>query len=120
MSEAAAPGRIDPDSGSGGGVDAGELVKPPALRLLIGAVCALTSLALFVSEGHASHLVGYALGTVLTILAVADFRRTDARRSASPLYSPVPWLNYAAVAVLLVGIGCGIGHIYYLAQRTVG
>jgi hypothetical protein len=88
--------------------------------LLIGAICALASLALFVSEGHASHLIGYALGTVLTILAVADFRRTDARRSASPLYSPVPWMNYLAVAVLLVGIGCGIGHIYYLAQRTVG
>src|ERR1700676_701896 len=96
------------------------LVKPPAPMLILGAISAAASLILFVSTTHFAQLIGYLLGTFVTILAISLFRRGDARRSSSPLYSPVAWMNRAAIAVLLTGIVCGMAHIYYLAQRVSG
>jgi hypothetical protein len=96
------------------------LVKPPAPMLMVGAIASLASLILFVWTTHFAQLIGYVLGTFVTILAISLFRRGDARRSSSPLYSPVPWMNRVAIAVLLIGIVCGVVHIYYLAQRVTG
>jgi hypothetical protein len=96
------------------------VVKPPKTQLAIAAAAALVSLLAFVPSTRAAHFAGYLLGTFVTILAVALFRRSDASRSSSPLYSPVSWMSRAAIAILTLGILCGVGHIYFLAQRVAG
>jgi hypothetical protein len=96
------------------------LVKPPWLILAAAAICALASLVLFAGDSRATHWIGYVLGTFVTIFSVALYRRADASRSSSPLYSPVPSLSYVALVVLTIGLASGIGHIYYIAQRVTG
>lgn len=95
------------------------LVKPPSSLFALAALFASVSVALFAGNSSFAHWVGYVLGSFLTIFTVALFRRTDAGRSSSPLYSPEPWLSTATLIVLAVGLISAIGHIYYLAQQVV-
>jgi hypothetical protein len=97
-----------------------DLLKPPAAMLVFGAAAAILSLVLLVPGTRWAHIAGYVLGTFVAILAISLFRRADARRSTSPLYSPMPWMGRAAIAILLLGVFCGIAHVYYLAQRVGG
>jgi hypothetical protein len=100
------------------GETADEIIKPPWYLLILGGISALFSLVLLLIGGRPSHVAGYVLGTFGVITVIAQFRRLDARRSSSPLYSPVSSLSKVAVAILIVGVGCGIANVYYLAQRA--
>jgi hypothetical protein len=99
---------------------AGSVIKPPWPLLLLGGLAAILSFALIFPGERPGHFAGYLLGTFGVILLIAQFRRSDARRSSSPLYSPIRLLSQTAVAVLVVGVGCGAVNIYYLAQRVAG
>jgi len=99
---------------------ADSVIKPPWPLLLLGGFAALLSFALIFLGERPGHFTGYLLGTFGVILLIALFRRSDARRSSSPLYSPIRLLSQTAGVILVVGIGCGAVNIYYLAQRVAG
>lgn len=95
-----------------------ELVRPPKALLVQAGLCAAASVLLHLPDGRWADLAGYLLGTFGTILLVAMFRREDARRSASPWYSPEPGLAVAATVILVLGILSSLPHIWHLAEQA--
>jgi len=95
--------------------DAHPLVPPPIVPLIVGAVTAAASTLLLVRTDETAHLAGWATGSMVTILAVALFRRGDIRASSSPYYSPRPVRERVAVVVLVIGFVAAVAHAYYLA-----
>lgn len=95
-----------------------DLVGPPAPLLAVAAAAAIATAVLLIFTSRWTHVGGYICGTFVTIFAVALFRRMDAQRSTSPLYSSKPWMGRLAIAVLVAGVALGVVNIYYLAQRV--
>lgn len=99
------------------GPPSAQLVKPPLSALVVGGGGALLSVMLHVFDPRWVSWTGYLLGSFVTILAVAFYRREDTARSSGPWYSPQPNQRFIAMAVLVVGIASAAGHVWSLAQR---
>ncbi|HEX2577106.1 MAG TPA: hypothetical protein VHK88_12205 [Aquihabitans sp.] len=104
------------NSVSGAGDVADRMRRPPVRLLWFSAAFAALAVFAHVPAIRMANLVGYVSGTILTISAVAAFRRVEARESADPWYAPEPGLRYVAVAVLVVGLAAAGCHIWYLSE----
>ncbi len=83
--------------------------------LWAGVAAVVVSLLAQVPGTRAAHWVGYVLGSFVTILLVALYRRTDRRASSSPWYSPRPTLDRVAFTALLLGVASAVLHAYFIA-----
>lgn len=77
---------------------------------------AAASVGLFAPSTQNAHLLGWFLGSVVTIFFIALYRVGDRKASASPWYSPRQGQARLAVAVLVIGFACAALHAYYYAH----
>lgn len=96
-------------------IDDHPLVPPPVVPLVVGALTALASVVLLLRTDEIAHTVGWAAGSLVTILAVALFRRGNIRASSSSYFSPRPRRERFAALVLVVGFVAAGAHAYFLA-----
>ena len=82
------------------------MVGPPLLILGLAFLLVVASAVLLVVEGTTSHVVGYLVGSVVPLLLIGFFRRTDLDRRRSPFYVPSrvvrPALAVLAIAALVL------------------
>lgn len=91
-------------------------VAAPVWILIAAGGTAAVSLLLLFGSGDLAHLLGWAFGSIVTILLVALYRLGDRRASASPWYSPSPIADRIAMALLLVGLASAMVHAYAVAH----
>ncbi len=94
-----------------------ERVRPPASLLVIAAFCVGSSGTLLVLPGLLTHVVGYALGSVVTIALVGVFRRTDVQRRQHPLYLPRGALTRYAGVIVPLGLAVAAVHTWSIATE---
>lgn len=92
----------------------------PRTLLACAAGCVVASALLALPRVFSLHVAGYLLGSFLTILLVALYRRTDLERRARPDYFAHPSLAVAATA--LAGLGTIVAglHVWWIATELAG
>jgi uncharacterized membrane protein YfcA len=98
--------------------DAVEAVLPPRGILAVAAACVVVSAGLLLVHTQPARLLGYLVGTLGTISAVALFRSRDQRRRMDPLYSPRAGLLWVGVALTVVGVLVGCLHLWHFATEA--
>lgn len=93
-----------------------QLAAAPAWVLVAAACACAISLVLQLGTSTATHLLGWAFGSIITILLVALYRLGDRRASASPWYSPSPTADRIAVGLLVIGLASATLHAYFVAH----
>jgi hypothetical protein len=89
--------------------------RPPFL-VLAGAVAAVAvAAALVPSDGIPLHLVAYALASLVAIGLVGAFKRIDATRRQSTLYSPVPWADRVPTVVAVLAVVVAAVNVWIVA-----
>jgi hypothetical protein len=97
-----------------------EPVRPPLVLLAIATAMVAGSALLLFGSGKTVDLIGWALATLLTTLAVAGFRTLDSRRRSRRTYV-VPLLaqrippRFATAALLVLGTAVGGVHVWRFA-----
>lgn len=103
-------------------VEAEEL-RAPLWMLGVAIVAVIISAALLGASGDAANLLGYFLATVVTVLAVGLYRRTDSSRRSRPTYV-VPQLaqtippGLVAWGCLILGFTVAMIHVYRFAEAV--
>jgi len=92
-------------------------VDPPLHLLALGALSALTGVALLTRSGLAFAVVGYLLASVVTIALIGSFRRADLRRRQHPHYRPRPALTRVAAAIVIIGVLAAAAHTWTIATE---
>ena len=92
-------------------------VDPPIHLLALGALAAVAGVALLSRSGLVAAIVGYVLASLVTIVLVGSFRRTDLRRRQHPHYRPRPALNRVAAVVAIVGVLAAAAHTWTIATE---
>jgi hypothetical protein len=99
------------------GAEAVPTVGPPFFLLGIGALSSLVSLALVVVDSAGVHALGYLCGTLVPIVAIGLFRRSDLSRRKSAAYRLGELKSWMIPAVLVVGLVAAALHIWALATQ---
>ncbi len=100
-----------------------EELRAPIWMLGVALAAVAISAALLAATGDVANLVGYFLATVVTVLAVGLYRRTDSSRRSRPTYV-VPQLaqtippHVIAWGCLIVGFGVAMIHVYRFAEAV--
>jgi hypothetical protein len=94
-----------------------DTVRPPASLLVLAACCVGSSAILLVLPGLLTHVVGYVLGSVVTIALVGVFRRTDVQRGQQALYLPRASLTRYAGVIAAVGVAAAAVHTWSIATE---
>ncbi len=105
------PGPPHPPAAGGG------LVRPPLAWLVLAALCVVGCVVLLVPGTTASDVAGYLAGAVGASVLVTTYRWFDQSKREDPRYSPLPVLDTAAVAVLVLGYLVAIPHLWRLATE---
>ena len=92
-------------------------VDPPVHLLALGALSALSGVALLARSGLAFAVVGYVLASVVTIALIGSFRRADLRRRQHPHYRPRPALTRVAAAIVIIGVLAAAAHTWTIATE---
>lgn len=92
-------------------------IAPPVGLLVTAAMTVGISVALFPLSLISTHVIGYVLGSFVTITLVALYRSTAQRRRRNPYYSPRPGLRRGATLVLAAGTIVAAAHVWVIATH---
>jgi hypothetical protein len=85
--------------------------------LVAAVITAAGSAAFLPAVSFGSHVMGYVLGSFVTIGLVASFAQIRTRRQQNPLYSPLPGMRALSVIALTVGISAAAIHVVFIARE---
>ncbi len=100
-----------------------EELRAPLWMLGVATVAILMAAALLAASGDAANLLGYFLATVVTVLAVGLYRRTDSSRRSRPTYV-VPRIaqvippSSVAWCCLIIGFAIATIHVIRFADAV--
>jgi hypothetical protein len=94
-----------------------EMVRPPSSLLALAAACVASSAALLSLSALSTHVVGYALASVIAVALVGVFRRTDLARRQHALYLPRPTLTRYAGVIVALGVVVSAVHTWSIATE---
>ncbi len=89
---------------------------PSAPLLIATAIVVAFSALLLLMDGSWWHIVGYLLGTVLTIGLVTVYRRDDLAKRSRSAYVARPVLSAIAVGLIVAGFLIAMAHVWALAN----
>jgi len=95
-----------------------EAVGPPVLVLSAAIAATAAAWALVPVGSQGIRLVGWALGSLLTVTLVSLYTAKDARRSQSTLYAAKPGLTRLRSLVLLAGVVAAAVHAFAFATKV--
>jgi hypothetical protein len=88
---------------------------PPSPLLAVAALCVVGSAAALLGDGLRGHIIGWALGSLLTIGILAAYTSVDSKRAESPRYLPTPGLNRFRSTLIVLGVVSAALHAWYAA-----
>ncbi|MFM8238169.1 MAG: hypothetical protein ACKOBG_10530 [Actinomycetota bacterium] len=92
-------------------------VDPPVHLLALGALSAAAGVALLTRSGLGVAVLGYLLASIVTIVLIGSFRRTDLRRRQHPHYRPRPSLTRVAAVIVILGVLAAAAHTWTIATE---
>jgi hypothetical protein len=99
---------------------ASDPVAPPRTLLSSAAFCVAVSLVLVAPRIFALHVLGYVLGSFVTIGLVVLYRRLDLERRGRPGYVANHRLALAATALAAAGTLFAAIHVWWIATELAG
>ena len=98
--------------------DADEETGPPLVLLVAAGLCVVVGAALLVVGSFAANLAGYVVASLVTIVLIGIYRRTDLIRRLSPGYRPRPELRRVVPVVLLAAWVVAGVHVWAIATEV--
>ncbi len=92
-----------------------ETIGPPLSLLVLAGSSIALSAALLLVTGLVTHVLGYVLASVVAIVLVGIFHRTDLQRRHSPLYAPRRAVSRYAGALVAIGLLVSAAHTWSIA-----
>lgn len=92
-------------------------VHPPTPLLVAAGSSVAVAAALFPLSLLPTHIIGYLLGSFVTITLVAQYRTLTQRRRRNPYFSPRPGELRVATGLLVLGTVVAAAHVWVIATH---